>query len=67
MNFKDLRRRCGFRTQEDLAKMLGVSRSTISMWELGLSRPNFKMITLISQVFNKNELDIIDCFKKTGS
>ena len=29
-------------TQAQLAKMIGVSRSTYSTWELGIRKPNFR-------------------------
>ena len=38
---KKFRQKHGF-TQKQLAKMMGISRSTYSCWELGIRQPNFK-------------------------
>jgi transcriptional regulator with XRE-family HTH domain len=38
-NLKELRKNIGL-TQIDLAKKIGVSLSTIRMWELEVARPN---------------------------
>lgn len=39
-------------TQGDLAKQLGVSRTTITMWENGLSKPRFDTLVHLSQIFD---------------
>lgn len=39
-------------TQDDLAKMLGVSQQTVANWETGKSAPNIAMLKEISQRFN---------------
>lgn len=39
-------------TQEDLAKILGVSRSTIGMYENGSREPDYEMLELIADYFN---------------
>lgn len=38
-------------TQGDLAKKLGVSRTTITMWENGLSKPRFDTLVRLTQIF----------------
>ncbi|MDD4124689.1 MAG: helix-turn-helix transcriptional regulator [Eubacteriales bacterium] len=38
--------------QKKLADYLGVSRSTVSMWEINLSEPDMFMITKIAEYFN---------------
>ena len=38
--------------QQALAKILGVSRSTISMWEIGASQPDNEMLANMAELFN---------------
>lgn len=38
--------------QIDLAKMVGVSRSTITMWETDQRRPSFDMFDALADAFN---------------
>lgn len=46
-----LRRRNGF-SQDDLADKVGVSRQSVSKWELGECEPNIEKIKSLAQVFN---------------
>lgn len=39
-------------TQSKLASQLGVSRSTVSMWEIGSSEPDNDMLVRIAELFN---------------
>ncbi|MED2749529.1 helix-turn-helix transcriptional regulator [Bacillus thuringiensis] len=39
-------------SQTELAKMLGVSKTSISKYESGKHNPSLKVISLYSQVFN---------------
>ena len=39
-------------SQEELGNELGVSRQTISKWELGQSYPDFQKLVLLSDFFN---------------
>lgn len=39
-------------SQTDLAKKIGVSRSTIAMWEIGSRVPNWDMVEALADVFN---------------
>lgn len=50
---KDLRNERGY-TQEELAKLLNTSRSTIGMYEQGKREPNFEMQEAIADLFNVN-------------
>lgn len=43
-------------TQEDFAKELGVSPSTVNRWETGKSRPNLKAMKKIKSFCSKNGL-----------
>ena len=53
--FKDvlkfLRQREGW-SQAELAKRIGVSKSTVSMYEVGKRKPDFEMLEIISDLFN---------------
>lgn len=55
-NIKKLRRKA-FLTQEDFAKELGVSFTTVNRWETGKTKPNLKAMKLIDNFCNKNALD----------
>ena len=54
MNFNerliDLRRKRGL-SQEQLGYELGVSRQTVSKWELGQSYPDFQRLVLLSDYY----------------
>lgn len=39
-------------TQTDLAKKLGVTRSAVNSWEMGLSIPQLKHVIEMARVFN---------------
>jgi len=63
---KEKRTKSGL-TQEDLAKKLHVSRSTISNWEIDRNYPDIKLIVNISKVLNiplekllKEDSDIVN-------
>ena len=66
--FKDVLRRLRISAnlnQEELAKRLGLAKSTISMYESGSREPNFEVLEAIADTFNvdmntligKNELE----------
>ena len=48
---KRLRKEKGY-TQQELANILGVGKSTISMYEVGERVPDYDMLAKIAQVFN---------------
>lgn len=48
---KYLRKRAGL-SQSELAKKLGVAKSTISMYELGNREPDFETMELLADYFN---------------
>ena len=60
MNFsekiKKLRRKA-FLSQEDFAKELGVSYTTVNRWEKGKAKPNLKTMKLIDEYCKRNEID----------
>lgn len=47
-------------TQDDLAKLLGYSKQTISNWETGLKTPRMGAIQKLSDFFNVNKSYIIE-------
>ena len=49
--FKRIREQCGL-TQQQMADKIGVSRSTIGMYENGEREPNFETLELIADTFN---------------
>ena len=40
-------------TQVQLAEVLGVSKGTIAMWEIGKREPNFETLNRLSDIFDK--------------
>lgn len=71
---KELREKNGF-TQTALAKRLGLSRSAINAWEIGISVPSTKYIVELSSLFKvstdyllgidtKEQIDISDLGRK---
>lgn len=51
MKIKILRLRAGFRTQKQLAAVVGCSREAISLWENG-SPPSGRMLCKLAQALN---------------
>ena len=49
--FKQLRMASGL-TQVEMAEKLGISRSTIGMYETGAREPDFEILELIADLFN---------------
>lgn len=47
---KVLREQMGF-TQNDLAKQLGITRSSVNAWELGISVPSTQYIVELAKMF----------------
>lgn len=54
-NIKILRQK-SLMTQEDFAKELGVSPSTVNRWETGKSRPNLTAMKKLKSFCSKNGL-----------
>ncbi|MBQ7398887.1 MAG: helix-turn-helix transcriptional regulator [Clostridia bacterium] len=63
----NLRAKTGL-TQTDLAKLLGISRSSVNFWEMSLSSPSVANIIEMSKIFNvptdyflsENDKELID-------
>lgn len=49
---KELRKEKGI-TQVELAQLLGVSKGTVGMWEIGKREPSFETINAMSEIFDK--------------
>lgn len=54
---KEIRTTC-LLSQEDFAKELGVSFTTVNRWETGKSKPSYKALKLIDDYCKKNAVDI---------
>ena len=50
-NMFKARKKCGM-TQEEVSEKLGVSRQTISKWELGETTPEMDKLIMISELYN---------------
>ena len=48
---KQLREKQGY-TQTEPAKMLGVTRSCVNAWEMGISAPSTQSLVQLSQIFD---------------
>ena len=46
-------------TQNDLAEKLNVSRTTVTMWELGKSAPNIQTLKKIAEILNCTVDDLL--------
>lgn len=57
MNLKNRRIECGF-TQEYLANLLGINRSTVSMWETGESMPRADKLPKLAAILGCSINDI---------
>lgn len=58
-NIYNLRKKKGF-SQEELAEYIGVTRQTISNWELGSTSPNPEQLKLLSKVLNISVDEILE-------
>ena len=50
-------RRKAFLSQDEFAKQVGVSYTTVNRWETGKSKPNLKAMKLIDDYCKKNSVD----------
>ncbi len=53
-------------TQTDLAKRLGITRSSVNAWELGISVPSTQYIVELAQIF-KVSTDHLLCVDNTAT
>ena len=47
-------------TQSDLAEILNVSRTTVTMWENGKAEPNIKTLKKLAEVLSCTVDDLLD-------
>lgn len=59
MRLRQLRKRANY-TQGDLAKLLSVSRSTISMWECDVRVPDYQMLVKLCSVFDVTLSELLE-------
>ena len=50
-------------TQAYLAELLGVTQSTVAMWESGATVPAMKRIIALAELFGKTVDEICACFR----
>ena len=62
---KILREQCGY-TQADLAKRLGITRSSVNAWEMGISVPSTQYIVELAQIL-KVSTDHLLCVDGTAT
>lgn len=59
VNFSSYRKEAGFETQNALAITLGIGRSSVAKWEVGISYPHILMLEKLSKALKKSEGEII--------
>ena len=64
-NIKALREQNGF-TQSDLAKKLGITRSSVNAWEMGISVPSTQYVVELANIF-KVSTDFLLGVKSTAT
>lgn len=62
---KNLREQKGF-TQAELAKKLGITRSSVNAWEMGISVPSTQYIVELANMFGVST-DYLLCVGKSAS
>ena len=46
-------------TQEQLAEMLGVNRTTVTLWERGVNKPKIEMIEKLTEILDCSINDLV--------
>ena len=46
-------------TQEQLAEMLGVNRTTVTLWERGINKPKIEMIEKLTEILDCSINDLV--------
>ncbi len=62
---KNLREQKGF-TQAELARKLGITRSSVNAWEMGISAPSTQYVVELANTFGVST-DYLLCVDKTAS
>lgn len=53
-------------TQTELAKLLGITRSSVNAWEMGISTPSTQYIVELAQIF-KVSTDYLLCINNSAT
>lgn len=56
---KLLRKTCGY-SQQNIANMLGIDRTTYSSYERGITIPDAELCFTLARIYNLNPLDLFD-------
>ena len=65
-NIRSLRKAARL-TQEELADKVGVTRTTVTQWETGYTKPRIGTVKKLAEIFNCQPNDILDEVRTTGS
>ena len=52
MRIKYLRKKSGYSSQGQLARIMGTSRATIAKWEIGITKPSVEKLPKLAQALN---------------
>ena len=58
-NIKEARQSKGI-TQEQLAKMLGITQGAVAQWENGLTHPSFEMLPKLAEILGMTVDELIN-------
>ena len=64
-NIKNLREENNY-SQTALAKRLGISRSAVNAWEMGISIPSTQYVVELAKIFKVSADYILDCLLYTS-
>jgi transcriptional regulator with XRE-family HTH domain len=59
-NFKRFRLAAGFKTQEDVSRILNINRSAIAKWEAGLQSPKIALLPKIAKLYGVSIDDLLN-------
>ena len=63
---KLLRKTCGY-SQQNIANVLGIDRTTYSSYERGITIPDAELCFALSRIYNISPLDLLDAESKVFS
>lgn len=59
MDYVLARKRIGM-TQAELAEMLGIDQSTVSLWETGATQPRVKLLPRLAEIYGCTVDELLD-------
>ena len=62
MTFQELRKR-KYRTAQDLADKLGITRDRVAQWECGTAAPKIKDLRAVAKALGVSVNTLIECFE----